>query len=203
MWADPSMILGSEWASHVYGVVPTEAPGPATATDYPVRAARYDLSDIPAGFRGTVDAVYIPIPEGFTLLLGAYYTATGTGGIYASPYTISGSIGAGVRLPTGNSARPTTKFSGTKGVWLWVGKGSRGNGTVTITGMTGRLIETSRDQLGRPDLDIIQSRPWTGGEGNSGCRFLGKPTRVETSGLNGGLVQYATTLVEVGSWSNG
>src|SRR5690625_875381 len=41
---------------------------------------------------------------------------------------------------------------------------------------------------------------WLPGSGNSGCKFVGNPTWIANSGVNGGQIGYAATLKEVGDW---
>ena len=41
---------------------------------------------------------------------------------------------------------------------------------------------------------------WVGGQGNSGCRFVGSPTYIENTGVNGGQISYAASFKEVGDW---
>ena len=41
---------------------------------------------------------------------------------------------------------------------------------------------------------------WLGGQGNSGCRFVGSPTYIENTGVNGGQISYAASFKEVGDW---
>ncbi|HLS00611.1 MAG TPA: hypothetical protein VK054_01300, partial [Beutenbergiaceae bacterium] len=41
---------------------------------------------------------------------------------------------------------------------------------------------------------------WLPGSGNSGCKFIGNPTWIANSGVNGGQIGYAATLKEVGDW---
>lgn len=41
---------------------------------------------------------------------------------------------------------------------------------------------------------------WLGGQGNSGCRFVGSPTYIENNGVNGGQISYAASFKEIGDW---
>lgn len=41
---------------------------------------------------------------------------------------------------------------------------------------------------------------WLPGSGHSGCKFVGNPTWIANSGVNGGQIGYAATLKEVGDW---
>lgn len=147
-WADPSMSLNSEAPSLVYGVGPI-----AVATSggedlaLPISSAQYDLSTTPAQTIPTPDSsVFIPVPEGHTLFLGAFYSGTGTGGVFATPVNSNGTLGTAVRLtekPNSDTTAVTDRFSGDiRGVRLWIGRLDSTPSSVTIAAMAGRLIES-------------------------------------------------------------
>lgn len=192
--ADPSMAVGDESASLVYGVNPVGVPVASGSTaNLPVMAAEYDLSSTPTGFRQS-DAIFIPIPEGYTLWMTAYYTATGSGGIFCTPQTGKGNRGSNARLS--NSAvtqtSPTQSFKNVDGVWIWVGRTSSAASSVSIQGIVGRLAKT-----GQPS----PKGGWIGGMGHSGTRFAARPTWTTLGATNGGQVGYAASFREVGSWA--
>lgn len=166
-WADPSIGLGFEGSSLVYGVEPSGLPADSGVNDLPVRSATYDLTSIAPGFRGVEDALFVPIPEGHTLFLGAIYTATGTGGVFASPLLDTGAIGAASRLtelPANTDTIVSDPFNGARGVYLWVGKTSAGAASATLRGMVGRLLPT--EQAEPPNTpDIINYAPRIEGSG--------------------------------------
>lgn len=181
--ADPSMACNYENAGLVYNVDPTASPTPSNGLGLPVTSATYNLNTVTPGFRGTEDAIFIPVPEGYALMLGAFYTFTGTGGVYASTQTIAGAVSAPVKLTALTTASLdilADTFSGVAGVWVWVGKTAAANASVTLNGTVGRLIP-----LDEPPADStyrvarLKQGPWMGGEGHVGARFVGKPTRVE------------------------
>lgn len=219
--AQPSLMLDDGGTPMVFGVTPAGVPAPgAVSNNLPVRAARWGLNNTASGWRGERESVYISIPEGYTLALGAVYTSTGSGGIFVR------SDGVNVRLPelppsTDNLVSPATiMFSGVRNVRLFVGKDSSGSASVTATALTGRLIRT-RDVFkpggvgygdapygalpyGGSELskrwDLMAKRPWVGGMGNSGVRFNGTPTMVHNTGVDGGQVGYAASFIETGAW---
>ena len=222
-WADPSMVLDYEGVSHVYGEVPTGTPTTNPKPNHlPVTSAVYDLSYITSGFRGVEDAVFVPIPEGYSLLLGAVYTSTGSGGVFVSWQDGNGTVQAAQRLTQVSPAEvnqflPDMAING-EGVWLWVGKTSSGAASVTITSMIARLVKTSDLDTGVVYGDGFYGQfayggalpyrvlklykgPWQSGMGHSGCRFIGKPTYIANTGVNGGQVSYAASFREVGMWS--
>lgn len=222
-WADPSMALDNEGASLVYGVDPT----PAATSGWqnfglPITGAYYNLMGTPSGFRGVEDAVYVPIPAGYTLFLGCFYDKTGSGGIFMTPQNSNGSLGAAVTLTAKGpyDADLLSDFvEGYPGVWLWVGKSAAGAATVTARALIARLAPTisvpvtsgygvspyGLGPYGDPyyDLSGAPSPFWVGGMGNSGVRFSGKPTYVANNGVGGGQVSVAATFREVGSWLYG
>lgn len=194
-WADPSMTLGFEGGSLVYGV---DAEGPATSGDtnaLPITSAYYDLSSIDVGWRGEREGVFIPIPSGYTLHLGAFHSVTGSGAIFITPVNTNGSLGTEVALtPVANNASEILPDSiyGVRGVYLWIGKSAIGAASVTVAGMVARLAA--------PGETVSTVGPWSGGMGHSGCRFAGPPTYVPYSGVNGGQVGFAASFTEVGDW---
>lgn len=201
--ADPSMAIGYEGNSLVYGIEPTSLPTSASVNDLPVAGATYSLLGIAAGFRGTAEAIYVPIPEGYTLMLGAFYASSGTGGVFVTEQLNTGGTGATTRLTqlaTNATNIVPNAISNVPGVWLWIGRTSTATSSVSIQGLIGRLIETERYDTNHPDRARLQRGPWIGGQGNSGCRFVGKPSYVE---YGPGRVGFACTLREVGLWSNG
>lgn len=231
-WADPSMSIDNEAPSLVYGVDPTPVATSGGANlGLPITSARYDLSSVTPQSVPTPDSsVFIPIPEGHTLFLGAFYSSTGTGGVFATPVNGNGTLGTAVKLTEKSNTDAnvvTDRFSGDlRGVRLWVGRSDATASTVTITAMAGRIIETSKvptppapegfgygegpygsgpygGSVPVPRTGTFFSGPWIGGQGHSGCRFLGTPTYVTNSPIEGGRIGFAATFVEVGSWVYG
>lgn len=157
-WADPSMAINHEAPSLVYNVDPLAVPTSGGADlGLPVVSALYDLSTTPAQTYPTPDtSVFLPVPTGHTLILGAFYSATGTGGIFATPVNNNGTLGANVKLTEKTNSDTdvvTDQFAGDiKGVRLWVGRSDATASTVTIAAMCGRLMETS---------DIPVYGPWS------------------------------------------
>lgn len=148
MWADPSMGIGQEGASLVYGVEATGLPTSGhEANSLPVASAYYDLTGVSSGWRGKEDAVFIPIPDGYTLSLGSIHSQSGQGRVMYRTQSRNGGLGpvsSVTPLPTSTSTLVNTFISGpdVAGAWLFVGKAGAGAGSVTLTAMTGRLIPT-------------------------------------------------------------
>lgn len=217
--ANPSIAVDDEGATMVYGQTPLSVPTSNwQANLLPATSARYDLTNVPAGYRGIADSVYVPIPEGHTLFMGAFYSTTGAASVYARTILADGSVGEDVPLTKINNTDPFTtvdSFSEIRGIRLWIGKTNSRVATITITALIARLIRTESilvDGAGYEEgnygeepyggviiPDRIISAPWVGGMGHSGCRFVGKPTFVTNTGVNGGQVGFAATFQEVGS----
>lgn len=195
-WANPSMTYGDEAATLVYNVEPTIAPtSNFKANGVPSQTVTYDLAGVPIGYRGEEDSLFIPIPEGYQLHLGAIYTRTGTGVIAYAPVSETGVTGASVTVTqTAVAAANLTPqtISGVYGIRLYIGRTTNVASTVAVTAMIARM-----SKIGSP---AILPEKWTGGQGHSGCEFQGVPTYVNNTGTNGGQVSFATTLIETGSW---
>lgn len=220
--ADPSMAVDDEGASLVYGYDPSGVATSGWETNLlPLTSAYYNLFGVETGYRGSSDTVYVPIPEGYTLFIGAFYSATGSGGIYAREVLSNGVEGADTTLtPLANDSSVVTadSFSGIRGVRIWLGKTASGAATVTATALIGRLVKSEildsalgygeggygEEPYGGVYLpEWVTAGPWVGGMGHSGCRFVGKPSFVSNTGVNGGQVGYSATFQEVGSWLSG
>lgn len=194
--ADPSMALDDEGATLVYGLEPTGLSASGwQGLRLPVRRAEYNLNSVSPGFRGQQDATFVPIPRGYTLHLGAFYSASGSAGYFASPQTDS-IISNPVKLTALNEMSPAVvanAFTGVDGVWIWGGKSAAGNATLVAHALIGRLVRE-----GKP---APTAGPWVGGMGHSGCRPSGHPTWVAMNGVNGGQIAFSASFREVGSWS--
>lgn len=228
-WAYPGLALEYEGPRLVYGVNPSAATTPnRDQNDLPFSGATYSLTNVLPGFRGNGDAVFLPIPEGYTLGLGAMYSATGTGGVFYNTVALDGTLGPSVQaFPVATNADEiiNTRIGSNsyKGIWLWVGKTATGASSVTLYAMIARLMETSRFTSagvgyglgpygqtpygGQTTTNINPdgwlNGPWMGGLGHSGCKFEGPPTWSATGPLGGGQVGFAAGFREVGSWNYG
>lgn len=198
-WADPSMAIGAEAPSLVYNVEPSSVlTSNSSQMGLPVQSAYYPSLGAPGGIATVESSVFIPIPPGYTLHMGAYYSATGTGAVFVTPVNNNGTWGSAVVLTAQSNASTdlvTEEFSDLRGIRLWVGRSTSVNSTLTLTALIGKLVET-----GKP-VDV--SGGWIGGQGHSGCRFSGTPSYVTNSPVEGGRVGFAATFKEVGSWIYG
>ena len=217
-WADPSIGIDGDGPSLVYGEEPVASDTPANTNGYPVTSATYDLGYIAAGWRGREDAVFLPVPEGYTLLLGAQYEATGSGGVFIR-VSNGGTLAEVEPLPPVplDGDLVSTFVTATSGVWVFVGKSTSGAATITLRGMTARLIKTAEFASGEgygegeygggpyggvsPATSALVQGPWVGGMGHSGCRFTQAPSFEITGPLNGGQAGFAASFREVGSFA--
>lgn len=194
-WAAPGINIGNESAIKVPGVTPTLTSTPwGEALDLPATAAQWSF---PTGAIIKSNEVFIPIPAGYQLHLGGMYE-----GLNAAP-VFRRVMMNGVALddyemvpqlnPEGNEVVSSHPITG-RGIYLSIQRTSREAGILQVQALCARLIPIDKSAIG------IQSGPWVGGQGHSGCRFDGEPTYIEYNGVGGGQVGYAATFREVGSW---
>ena len=203
-WADPSKTIGQEGASLVPGVdaksLPTSNPD---TFNHPVRTAFYDLGRIgiiAPEYLDESNSVFIPIPDGFELHIGATYAYTGSAGVFYSSVSRGGASSSTyerVEPLSGGDLFNTvvTKQPGSMGIRVWLGKTASGVATLTLTAMMARLVEIGSDIRG--------PESWVQGQGHSGVRFIGNPTLSNQTGTDGGQVSFAASFREVGSWLRG
>lgn len=213
-WAAPYMSVGLEAPTHIPGIEPTPQVAPGGASrDLPTHSAVYDLTKVGPTDPSKLDdynSVFIPIPEGKILYLGAVYQASGSGGVYYAKVSRGGAVGSSTLLPAAppegvvdNGLFTGAVFAqpGEIGVRIWVGRSVSTPGVLTLTALIARIA--SFEDVWSSRLPLILDTPWVGGQGNSGCRFIGKPTYVNNTGVNGGQVGFSASFREVGSWAVG
>lgn len=161
---------------------------PSNTQGYPINAAQYTL----AGTEGTLN-VWIPIPPGYTLYVGAHGSATGSAGVavntsaFTDPFADAFSSGTGLTLLGANTTTLTNHtVAGPGGATISIG----GTGTLDLYAVVAFLLPTGT---------TAPTGKWRPGEGHSGCKFVGFPTDTAYSAP---LDLRATTAVlkEVGSW---
>ena len=197
-WADPSMAVSYEAPDLTGGLIqPTYTPTPPNSHNLPANTAIYGFGNN-VGYDGFVngDAIYIPVPEGMDLIVGAYYTGTGGAKVVArkdgaTEYVLT-------EHAVGDPTNMTTIVRGAGYVEIALRDGA--GGTLVIAGITARLRVASTSDLLIPVGGELGDGTWYSGEGNTGCRFVGKPTLYSNTGIGGGQVGLACTLREVGAW---
>lgn len=195
-WADPSITCDYEGASLVPGIDPERVKASSDPVlKLPVFSARYTL---PAKGTRRKGHLFVPIPDGFKLIVGAFYSSSApNAGVYVTPVGIGGNLGATdslVPAATASSLFPGSfsKQPGDAGVALWIGRPDSTTGsTVTVNAIHARLVP-----LDAPNGSFVGESFWIGGQGNEGVRFMGPPTYVNNNGRDGGQVQFAASFTE-------
>jgi len=143
-WASP--ILTSRGWKAIYSSSPTSYPvtGP-NAYRQPTSGATYNITTaintIPDGGHASV---FIPIPPGHSLYMGAAGTRTGTAGVQARPVYRDGGFAPVVNLtllsPSG-ATRLNTTFSGETfaGVVFYLARTSTAASTISLTSLMGQI----------------------------------------------------------------
>lgn len=153
-WADPSMAANYEAEPLIPDVFPTTIPAAPGPMGLPVTSATYPLT---TGYSSQTNnsELFIPIPPGMTLLLGAIYT--GGGKLYVR---VDGN--APVDLPTLDAASITAgsavnlKVTGSK-AYLGVRNTTGAATSISIQAITGRLADSARvpDYMGTPTTNLL------------------------------------------------
>lgn len=200
-WADPSITTRFEGPALVPHVIPSMSPTSGFRKNrLPVKTAYFDLTGTPS-IEDLVDNkdieethyLYIPIPEGMELHLGAFFTAEQGAGVYVCSADESGAPTPDIQeltpLDNDSDVLFPDSFSGVSGVYLWISHdGLEDYPSIELTAMHGRLSE-----IGRP----VQGEPfWIGGQGNAGVRFEGPPSYTNHTGVNGGQVELGAVFIE-------
>lgn len=158
---------------------PTLITTPSNTYRYPINAAQYTLDGTE-----TPLSVWVPIPTGYTLHLGAHGAATGSGAVTVTP---DGSGSSNLTLLGANTPTLTNyTLAGPTGVTVAID----GTGTLDLYAVVGFILKTGAS---------APTGYWRPGEGHSGCEFVGFPTDTGYSAVFD-LRATSATLKEVGSW---
>lgn len=178
--------------------------------DYPAEMARYNLTE-----DDTSRSFYVPIPPGFTAVVGVHGDEASTLGVKVQPMQAGISSGAAsIIYPIGTNTRQrfTNGFPSTEeqsGIQISL---EIGNGYISLAGLMVQVLPTAvtpesvtygeggygEDGFGGIDSDY-GSGPFILGQGASGCRFEGKPT-VTPYSIYHDRVGLSAKLVEVEDW---
>lgn len=162
-----------------------------TATDtntlgYPPQTATYTLTD---GIK--FNTVWIPVPPGYSLFVGAHGSATGTAGVLATPTTGPTSVGSGINVPlhaVTDDQRVYTEIDGDAYTGAIISL--KGVGTVSLTGVMAQVLQ-------HPVVPTAGG--FISGQGHSGCSFTGEPNLSNYSvGLN--RAGMTVDLIETEGW---
>lgn len=139
-WASPSMATQDEGFGHIYSLTPKALPVTGFEKNrYPVETASYTVPARGAQYDER-SALFIPIPPGMTLWIGAVYEATGGLGVH-----VRTDSGTDVTVPpVGLSDDVVAPLAVTgKFARLWFGStGLTPGGTLNVTAVTARLAPT-------------------------------------------------------------
>lgn len=141
------------------------------------------------------NSVFVPIPDGMQLNVGAFYSGSPEAGVYVVNATQGGSPGMNItRLqpltPSDTNILPNvfTKAPGDIGVYIIFGKLDSVDALLNVTAIHARLSPIGVNPQGE--------NYWLGGQGNEGVRFVQPPTYINHTGVNGGQVEFAATFKE-------
>lgn len=179
-WASPWIAAGHGGPNlaGTYEAEPTSVTSASNTQGYPVNSAVYTL----AGTE-TTRTLWIPIPPGYTLHLGAHGSATSTAAVSVTP---DGSAEVDLTLLGNNTTTLTNYTTAADGATIYF----TGAGTLTLSAVVGFVLPTGT---------AAPTGTWRPGEGNSGCAFSEHP---KETGYSAALNLKAVTaqLTEVGSW---
>lgn len=137
--------------------------------------------------------LWLPIPPGKTLWVGAHGPSTAGGAhLSVTPFSGPSAGGSPVRVdntPVTSNVRVDTPFSSDDG-WVGVEVSIQGSGSFTSVGNIAQILDNGvAPQNGR----------FVGGMGHSGCSFRGKPTKLAYSSAFD-LIGASAVLVETQGW---
>lgn len=169
----------------------TQSPG---NLDLPVTTLRLSRSNSsPVGIR----TVFVPIPEGYQLHLGAFYQGSGVKPQYIvmdNSGNVSTSWQDVPKLdPAGHNLVSDTSIAG-RGIYIAI-RPTAASGWIDLQALVGRLFKATR-QLTPTDIGGVFEL----GMGHSGVRFMSDPQVVEHSGINNGQFGISAEFREVGLW---
>jgi len=160
---------------------------PANILNYPTQSIRYTVAA-----SDPVKKVWVPIPSGYTLWVGAH-GQDGTGGtVVATPTTGPTTTGTAVNLTllsVTSTTRVNQSFDGDTYGGVLVSLG--GVGTVTLSGIIVQVFKTGTTP---PTGDFIS------GQGHSGCSFSGWPDYTPYSAALD-IVGLVAEFVETEGWA--
>lgn len=181
-WAAPR--LGASGGPNLAGSgedAPTLTASVSNTQGYPGQSAVYTLdgSETPA-------TLWIPVPDGYTIHIGAHGAQTGTAYVTVTP---DGSSAANLTM-LGNDTTTRTNYTHSATSADGVTIAFDGTGTLTLAGLIAQI---------RPTGTSVPAGGFLAGLGNSGC-IMSHPRR---TGSNAALDQASLVarLREVGAWA--
>jgi len=185
-WAVPAL-AGLDAVPVAGDVRPATTVNPDTSQGYPSKLATYTITT-----ETTLRSVFIPIPPGHSAWVGIHGDASAQDFWKVTPF-VGATAGAEVFptvLSTATTTRVNTEITGATGIELSMDNTAHGS-PVTA----GNIVQVL------PTGQVPETGGFISGQGNSGCRFLGRPMRVpHTVGGGLDLVIMSAKLGEVGEW---
>ena len=183
-WAQPSLMArtGAPW-------VTGEVPGPGVR-ELPLTGAHIVAGTTDPTLPGP-GVLFVPIPVGMTLGIGANTISTAPAGVHFRPVNANGTVGTPERINADVRSGVSNPTGAIRGILLYF------KGTFDVFGIRAVLFKIG--DLPPADFPSV-TWVWHAGMGHSGCRFTAPPTYVPTDGLFGGRASFAATLKEVGDW---
>ncbi len=178
--------------------------------DAPIRSVDYEITtDHGAGAPAYRDRLWISVPAGMRLRMGAAYTASEPDlGVYWGVYDGQFTQGENRLTPlTGNETNLLpNSVNGPATILMWVGNRSGSDMNTRSGSLDLHFIQARLETISPADRWKMPF-PWTNddrtfypGQGHSGCRPDGLPTMTYTSAVGEGQAGFSITLREVGSW---
>lgn len=197
-WASPALIEG-DWPN-IYTAEPTFANTSSNSFDQPLKTPTWTITGAaataPAGERNVFT---LPVPEGYTLHLGASGSVTGDGKVYYQTIASDGTLGTPTAL-TLLSATASTRMnasiasSSAVAVRIFLGRSATGASTVSLTSMMAQLWKTG--------ITPTLTGNHIPGEGHTGLMFTDEAIVENYIYINPPRKALSTNLVEVGAWRN-
>lgn len=195
VWAAPSIAEGNVRNPLSRGARYQTVPTPDNSWNLPSRGLQ--IRDVESALAET-PKLFIPIPPGMTLHWVYWADRTdASAGINIQRVLEGGQEGGlipeGITYPSDTEPviNSATLVSGEVGVNFWVRRPT--SGAINLYGVRAWLQPSHK-------APKLPGNTWMGGQGNSGCRFVGKPTYIMHNGVDGGQIEYGAVLKEVGSW---
>lgn len=195
-WASPGLIEG-DWPN-IYTADPSFANTPANSYDQPLRTATWTITGAAATApTGERNVLTLPVPEGYTLHLGASGSVTGDGKVYYQTVAADGTLGTPTALTllaatSATRLNTTVSSASAAAVRIFLGRSATGASTVTLTSMMA--------QLRRTGVTPTLTGNHVPGEGHTGLMFADEAIVETYAFINPPRKALATTLVEVGGW---
>jgi len=182
-WATPA-VGGYDGAPLAGDVRPVLSANSVMSQGYPAELATYTIATT-----DTLRSVFVPIPPGYSGWVGIHGATDAQDFVKVTPYTGStaGTVVHPTILSTATTTRVNTEIAG-GATGLELSFDNTTDGTFTLAGMIVQILPTG---------DTPETGGFISGQGHSGCRFDGRPTKVPFVVRSADASQVAIRLVEV------